>query len=116
MASSDLHNALPILASSEDEGDFDVIWLEPPPSSDMTSRQSEPDGSSGLPAASRFHSCEYCPWGYFGNEASDVDLYTYAALHVEIPAVGRGVRRAEKPKRKPAKRARPGRKRKTGGE
>ena len=30
-------NVLPIRASSEDEGDFGVTWLEPPPSSDETS-------------------------------------------------------------------------------
>ncbi|HEV3257365.1 MAG TPA: hypothetical protein VG013_10830 [Gemmataceae bacterium] len=113
MDSEDLKNILPIRASSEDEGDFGVTWLEPPPSSDETSRRSENDKDSELAAAAHLHSCEYCPWGYFGNEASEVDLYTYAALHIKIPSFGQGLRRANKPlKRTPAKRERSTRKRK----
>ena len=50
-----------------------------------------------LPAAALLHSCDYCPWGYFGNESSEVDLYTYAALHIEIPKFGQGPRAASKP-------------------
>ena len=50
--------------------------------------------SSDLPAAGRLHSCEYCKWRYFGNEASDVDFYIYAALHVRIPKLGKGSRAA----------------------
>lgn len=110
MASSDLENILPIRASSEQEGDFGVTWLEPPPTSDEASWRSESEDDSGLPAAARLHSCEYCPWGYFGNEGSEVDLYTYAALHIKIPPFGRGLRVANKPlKRTPVKRERPGR-------
>jgi hypothetical protein len=113
MDSSDLENVLPIRASSEQEGDFGVTWLEPPPTSDDASWRSESEDDSGLPVAAHLHSCEYCPWGYFGNEASEVDLYTYAALHIKIPAFGRGLRVASKPlKRTPVKRERPTRKRK----
>ena len=97
MDSTDLENTLPIRASSGQEGDFGVTWIEPPPSSDETSWRSVTDDDSELPAAAHFHSCEYCPWGYFGNEGSEVDLYTYAALHVEIPPFGRTLRRASKP-------------------
>src|SRR5262249_6516776 len=78
MDSDDLKNILPIRASSEDEGDFGVTWLEPPPTSDKTTWRSEKEVDAELAAAAHLHSCEYCPWGYFGNEASDVDLYTYA--------------------------------------
>jgi hypothetical protein len=99
MDSTDLENTLPIRASSEQEGDFGVTWLEPPPSSDETSWRSEAEDDSGLPAAAHLHSCEYCPWGYFGNEGSEIDLYTYAALHIDIPPFGRGLRVASKPLR-----------------
>jgi len=40
-------------------------------------RQSKEDRDPELPAAARLHSCDYCPWGYFGNESSEVDLYTF---------------------------------------
>jgi hypothetical protein len=102
--STDLENTLPIRASSEQEGDFGITWLDPPPTSDDTSWRSESEDESGLPAAAHLHSCEYCPWGYFGNEASEVDLYTYAALHIKLPPFGRGLRVANKPiKRTPVK-------------
>src|SRR5207253_2603973 len=94
--STDLENTLPIRASSEQEGDFGVTWLEPAPSSDETSWRSGKDDDSELPVAAHLHSCEYCPWGYFGNEGSEVDLYTYAALHIKIPPFGRGLRVANK--------------------
>ncbi len=113
MDADDLKRILPIRASSEDEGDFGVTWLEPPPTSDETSRRSEEDEGSELAAAARLHSCEYCPWGYFGNEGSDIDLYTYAALHVDIPPFGEGPRQPGAPvKRTPPKRAPSTRKRK----
>jgi hypothetical protein len=113
MDASDLENTLPIRASSEQEGDFGVTWLEPRPTSDEMSWRSESEDDSGLPAAAHLHSCEYCPWGYFGNEASEVDLYTYAALHIKIPPFGRGLRVANKTlKRTPVKRERSTRKRK----
>jgi hypothetical protein len=56
------------------------------------------------------------PWGYFGNESSEVDFYTFAALHIAIPKVGAGPRAATKtpkriatktPKRIASKRRRP---------
>jgi hypothetical protein len=96
MDSEGLKRILPIRASSEDEGDFGVTWLEPSPSSDETTWRSDEGNDSGLPAVARLHSCEYCPWGYFGNEASEIDLYTYAALHIEIPPLGKGARKADK--------------------
>lgn len=95
--SSALEKALPIHASSEKEGDFGVTWLEPPPSSDGSAWQSKEDRDPELPAAAHLHSCDYCPWGYFGNESSEVDLYTFAALHIEIPKFGQGLRAATKP-------------------
>jgi hypothetical protein len=94
--SSDLESALPIRASSEQEGDFGVTWLEPPPSSDEYTWQSKADRDPELPAAVHLHSCDYCPWGYFGNESSEVDLYTFAALHIEIPKSRRSLRAATK--------------------
>ncbi len=97
MDSTDLQNALPIRAGSEREGDFGVTWLEPPPSADETSWRSGKEGDSELPVAAHLHSCEYCPWGYFGNEGSEIDLYTYAALHIKIPPFGKGLRVANKP-------------------
>jgi hypothetical protein len=112
MDAEDLNNILPIRASSEDEGDFGVTWLEPPPTSERTSRRSEQDEDSE-PAAAHLHSCEYCAWGYFGNESSEIDLYTYAALHIEIPAAGVGPRQPDKLlSQTPAKHPRSPRKRK----
>ncbi len=109
MDSSDLENILPIRASSEQEGDFGVTWLEPPPTSDNSSWRSESEDDSGLPAAAHLHSCEYSPWGYFGNEGSEIDLYTYAALHIKIPPFGKGLRGAsQRLKRTPVKRKRKG--------
>jgi hypothetical protein len=94
------------------EGDFGVTWLDPCPTSDKTSWRSDEDDSSELPAVAHLHSCEYCPWGYFGNEGSTIDLYTYAALHFEIPAFDQGPRAAKRPlTRKPVKRKPAARKR-----
>jgi hypothetical protein len=95
--SSVLESALPIRAGSEKEGDFGVIWLEPHPSSDELTWQSTEDRDPELPVAARLHTCDYCPWGYFGNESSEVDLYTFAALHIEIPKIGHGLRAATNP-------------------
>jgi hypothetical protein len=94
--SSDLEAALPIRASSERDGDFGVTWLESPPSSNASSQQTRENRDSELPAADHFHSCDYYPWGNFGNESSEVDLYTFAALHIEIPKFGQGVRASAK--------------------
>lgn len=113
MDSAGLEEVLPIRASSEEEGDFGVTWLESPPTADETTGRSEAEDDSGLPAAAHLHSCEYCPWGYFGNESSEVDLYTYAALHFTIPPLGKPPRLAAKPaKRTPVTRERPIRKHK----
>ena len=104
---SDLESALPIRGeSSEKVGDFGVTWLEPPPSSGsgLSLGASNTESSSELPAAGRLHSCEYCEWGYFGNEASDVDFYTYAALHVQIPKLGEGPRANIRPLTRTTKR------------
>jgi hypothetical protein len=97
MDPTDLENMLPVRASSEQEDNFGVIWLDPCPTSDETSWRTEPGEHSGLPAAARLHSCEYSATGYFGNEGAEVDLYTYAALHIDIPPFGRGLRVAHKP-------------------
>lgn len=96
MDSIDLENTLPIRASSEQKGDFGVTWLESPPSSDETSWRSEKNDESELPGVAQLHSCEYCPWSYSGYEGSEIDLYTYAALHIKIPPFGKGLRRANK--------------------
>jgi hypothetical protein len=113
MDSASLKSTLPIRASSEDEGDFGVTWLEPPPPSHRVSWRSDNQEDSGLPVAAHLHSCEYCPWGYFGNEGSEIDLYTYAALHIQIPRLGEGPRAANTPfKPPPDKRARVTRNRK----
>lgn len=113
MDSAKLEKLLPIRASSEAEGDFGITWLDPRPTSDITSWRSEKDDDSELPAAAHLHSCEYCPWGYFGNEGSDIDLYTYAALQFEIPPFGQGPRAVNEPLTfAPVKRERAPRKRK----
>jgi hypothetical protein len=108
MDSSGLEKTLPIRASSEEKGDFGVTWVEPPPSTDKSSWRPNEGDDSGLPAAALLHSCEYCPWGYFGNEGSEIDLYTYAALHMTIPPSGKGPRKVPKPP--PVKRGRSTRK------
>lgn len=87
-----LEEALAIQASCEDVESFDLIWVDPPPHfngrptmypriSEDGNREPDPD----LPALAHLHECEYSATGYFGNEGSDIDLYTYGALHVAIP-------------------------------
>ena len=95
---SDLERALPLRGSSNSEKGvgFGVTWLEPPPSSDESTWQSKPDSDPALPAAARLHHCDYCPWGYFGNESSEVDFYTFAALHITIPKFGQRIRASTK--------------------
>lgn len=103
---SDLESALPIRgASSEKVGDFGITWLEPPPSSGrgVALPDADIETTSERPAAGRLHSCEYCEWGYFGNEATDVDFYIYAALHVQIPKLGEGPRANVQPSRRTTK-------------
>jgi hypothetical protein len=103
VATSDLEDALPIRAGSDEGDDFGVTWLEDPPSSDRTAWQSATDEDRQLPSAAQFHHCDYCPWGYFGNESSEVDLYTFAALHIEVPRLGQGPRAATKQVKAPAR-------------
>lgn len=101
---SELEKAIPILASSESDEGFDITWLEPPPKEPPRISDAGAKRDPDLPAAALLHSCDYCEWGYFGNESSETDFYVYAALHIEIPKFGRGIRagtRAEK--RPPAK-------------
>lgn len=101
MDPTDLEDCLPIRASLE-QSDLDVTWIDPPPSSDETSRQSDSD--SELPGAARLHSCEYSATGYFGNEGGYVEFYTYAALHIKIPPFGKKPRTGNKAvKRAPRK-------------
>jgi hypothetical protein len=84
---ADIDRALPVRAHGEDGANFGVTWLEQRPSGNNAG------GDPDLPAAAPFHSCEYCPWGYFGNEAGDANFYTFAALHIDIPQFGQGIRR-----------------------
>src|SRR5438132_14175566 len=94
-----LENALAVRASSEDAGDFDVVWVDPPPHFNAQPtmypeiavgrvQPADPD----LPALVHLHACEYSATGYFGNEGSDIDLYVYGALHLAIPPYGEGTR------------------------
>jgi hypothetical protein len=112
MDAADLERILPIRATSEQKGDFGVTWIEPPPTTDKTAWRSEKEDDVELPAAAHLHTCEYCPWSYFGNEGSEIDLYTYAALHIAIPPFGQGPRATDKAlarvpvKRKPSARTR----------
>ena len=103
MDPTDLENALAIRASSEDVGDFDVVWVDPPPRfnaqptmypeiAEGRAHAADPD----LPALTHLHACEYSATGYFGNEGGDIDLYVYGALHVAFPPYGQGVRAATK--------------------
>jgi hypothetical protein len=103
MDPTDLENALAIRASSEDVGDFDVVWVDPPPRfnaqptmypeiAEGRAHAADPD----LPALTHLHACEYSTTGYFGNEGGDIDLYVYGALHVAVPPYGEGVRPATK--------------------
>jgi len=118
--SADLEGVLPIHAGSSEENDLGLTWLEPLPSAAGSLRRTDKHDDQESPPAAHFHSCEYCPWGYFGNEGSEVDFYTYAALHIDIPPYGRGPRRAMKPlkpvpaaRKQPAPKRQPVRKKKT---
>jgi hypothetical protein len=94
-----LENALAIRASSGDAGDFDVVWVDPPPHfnaaptmyPEIAARQTNP-ADPDLPAITHLHACEYSATGYFGNEGGDIDLYVYGALHVAVPPYGEGAR------------------------
>lgn len=96
-----LEAAMPIVGeSSEKVGDFGVTWLDEPPQSRRVLNRvdyadDDHDGDengSEFASAVRLHSCDYCEWGYFGNESSYVDFYFYAALHIGIPPFGDGIR------------------------
>ena len=99
MDPTDLENALAVRASSQDAGDFDVVWVDPPPHfngqptmyPEIAEGQAHPVDPH-LPALMHLHACEYSATGYFGNEGSDTDLYIYCALHVAIPPHGEGAR------------------------
>jgi hypothetical protein len=103
MDPTDLENALAVRASSEEAGDFDVVWVDPPPHfnaqptmypeiAEGRPHVADPD----LPALMHLHACEYSATGYFGNEGSDIDLYVYGALHAAIPPYGKGARAVNK--------------------
>lgn len=96
MDSTDLEKALPIRASSENKDDFGITWIEDPPSTG-SNKSSDEDRDAELPAAARLHHADYCPWGYFGNESSEVDFYVFAALHIEMPPFADGPRAAKPP-------------------
>jgi hypothetical protein len=103
MEPSDLENALAVRASSEDAGDFDVVWVDPPPHFNAQPTmypeiaEGRPPGADpDLPALMHLHACEYSATGYFGNEGSEIDLYVYGALHVAIPPYGMGARAVTK--------------------
>jgi hypothetical protein len=97
----ELEKALDIRASSEDPGDFGLIWVDPPPHFNGQPTM-YPGASQGkpvlsdldLPAIAHLHECEYSATGYFGNEGSETDFYIYGALHVEIPPYGTAPRDA----------------------
>jgi hypothetical protein len=101
MVPEDIESALAVLDNAEDVEDLDVIWVDPAPHFNFAPTMyplgvsaTDPD----LPAIAHLHSCEYSATGYFGNEGSDIDLYVYAALHVEIPPYGEGARALTKSK------------------
>jgi hypothetical protein len=101
MEPEDIENTLAVRDNAEDAKDFDIIWVDPPPHFNFAPTMypagdyaTDPD----LPAIAHLHSCEYSATGYFGNEGSDIDLYVYGALHVEIPPYGEGSRAVKKHK------------------
>ncbi|MFN7925204.1 MAG: hypothetical protein U0Q16_34220 [Bryobacteraceae bacterium] len=50
-------------------------------------------------AVAHLGEAEYSATGYyFGNEGSETKFYVYAALHVEVRAYGKGVRRVRRKK------------------
>lgn len=77
MDPTDLGNALAIRASSGDVGDFDVVWMDPPPHfnaqptmypeiAEGRAHAADPD----LPALMHLPACEYSATGYWGNEGA----------------------------------------------
>ncbi|WP_224368765.1 hypothetical protein [Hyalangium versicolor] len=59
--------------------------------------------SSEEPVVQLFHSGAYSATGYFSNEGGETDFYLYAALHVVIPPLGKGLRQVTRAARKPAR-------------
>ena len=109
MGPEDLESALPIQSSMDAAGDFDVIWVDPPPhfNSQPTMYTTTADGraqatDSDLPALMHLHACEYSATGYFGNEGSEVDFYVYGVLHVAIPQYGEAARAVAGPSLEPS--------------
>jgi len=103
MDPTDLEDALAIQGRSAEAGDFDVVWIEPPPhfngSPTMYPEIAEgrtPAANPDLPAVAYLHGCEYSATSYFGNEGGYTDLYIYGALHVAIPPYGEGARAVTK--------------------
>ena len=103
MDPTDLEDALPVRASSESAGDFDLVWVDPPPHFNGQPAMYREIAEGGvhtvdrdLPAIMHLHACEYSTTGYFGNEGSDTDFYIYCALHVAIPRYGKGARAVTK--------------------
>jgi hypothetical protein len=121
MDPTDLENALAVLASADDAGDFNVVWVDPPPHFDAQPTM-YPETAEGrahaadpdLPALMHLHACEYSSTGYFGNEGSDIDLYVYGALHVAIPPYGEGARAVTRTKPSRVSSSVPRRRRKRG--
>jgi hypothetical protein len=96
-----LARSLPVAGDGADAGHERITWIEPPPSFNGETRlyrggHGEERGPvfAEIPALEYLHACEYSSTGYFGNEGSDVELYVYAALHLEIPRWGEGPRSA----------------------
>jgi len=105
MAPWDLEEAVAVRSRSDDAGDFDVVWVDPPPhfNGQPTMYPEIAEGRAhvvdpDLPALMHLHACEYSATGYFGNEGSEIDLYIYCALHVAIPPYGEGARAVTKTK------------------
>jgi hypothetical protein len=97
----ELEQALDIQAGAEEPGDFGLIWVDPPPHFNGqptmypgVSHGSPSSPDPDLPAIAHLHECEYSATGYFGNEGSETDFYTYGALHVAIPPYGEAPRDA----------------------
>jgi hypothetical protein len=99
MVPEDIGIALAVRDNAEDAEALGVIWVDPPPHFNGAPTM-YPGGASArdpdLPAIAHLHSCEYSATGYFGNEGSDIDLYVYGAIHVEIPPYGEGARAVKK--------------------
>lgn len=92
-----LEEALPVAAQADAVEDFGVTWVIPPPvfNGAVQPRTVEGDADtphSEEPVLEHFHTGEYSPTGYFGNEGGESDFYLYAALQVTFPPLGSGPR------------------------